>query len=353
LNKIPLILLLILSACLTSGMANAADYPLTVTDSAGRSVTIEAPVDKIVVLHSDAAEAVSILGETDKIVGTADSVPKYKAYYFTDVMDDWEIVGTWKEFNYEKIADLARDDDGEIEPGMLVISYANKAGEVEENLGPFEKIDVVGLDFYNTKTLEEEMTCLGTILDRESEAESYNDWVSDKKAEVAEAVSGLDRPRVYVEGGYTGDLGSLRSYGQGSSLDEMIALAGGENIITGATANIRVDWESVLVQMPEVIINVPTAINQLGWSETAEMEALVEEIASRPGVDAVPAMEDGRVYVIFRDMTMGTGAVVGLTYWAEVIHPELDLDPVGVYREYLGMRGLDYPEENFFVYPAI
>ena len=49
-----------------------------------------------------------------------------------------------------------------------------------------------------------------------------------------------------------------------------------------------------------------------------------------------------------RDMTLDT-----LAYWAKIIHPEADLDPVGIYREYVGMRGLDYPEENFFVYPTI
>ncbi len=352
-NKIPLILLLILSACLTSGMANAADYPLTITDSVGRVVTIEAPVEKIVVLHSNAAEAVSILGETDKIVGTTDSVPKYAAYYSSDVMGGWEIVGTWKEFDYEKIADLARNDDGEIEPGMLVISYANKAGEVEENLGPFEKIDVVGLDLYNAETMEEEIDTLGMILDRESEAESYNGWVSDKKAEVVEAVSDLDRPKVYVEGGSIGDLGALWTYGRESALNDMIDLAGGENVIDADEANPKVEWETVLAEMPQVIIKVPAAINQLGWSNTTDMEALVEDIESRPGAETVPAVEDGRVYVVFRDITLGTGAVVGLNYWAQMIHPELDLDPVGVYREYLGMRGLDYPEDSFFVYPAI
>jgi iron complex transport system substrate-binding protein len=353
LNKIPLILLLTLGVCLTLGMANAVDYPLTVTDSAGRDVTIEAPVEKIVVLNSDAAEAVSILGDTDKIVGATDSVPKYKAYYFSDVMDNWVIVGTWKEFNYEMIANLAKNDAGEIDPGMLVISYANKAGEVEENLAPFEKINVVGLDLYNAETLEGELTTLGMVLDREAEAESYNDWVSEKKADVVEAVSGLDKPRVYVEGGSIGDLGALWTYGRESALNDMIDLAGSENVIDSDEANPKVDWETVLAGMPEVIIKVPAAINQLGWSNTTDMETLVEDIESRPGAEAVPAVEDGRVYVIFRDMTLGTGAVVGLTYWAEMIHPEAELDPVGVYKEYLEMRGLDYPEENFFVYPAI
>jgi iron complex transport system substrate-binding protein len=353
LNKIPLVFLLTLCAFLISGMANAVEYPLTVTDSAGRAVTIETPVEKIVVLNSDAAEAVTILGETDKIVGTTDSVPKYKAYYFSNVMGGWEIVGTWKEFNYEKIADLAKNDDGEIEAGMLVISYASKAGEVEENLAPFERIKVVGLDLYNAENLEEEMTTLGMILDSESEAEGYNDWVNEKTAEVAEAVSGLNRPKVYVESGSIGDLGSLSTYGRGSALNDMIDLSGGENVIDADEAYPKVDWETVLTVMPEVIIKVPPAINQLGWSNTTEMVALIEDIESRPGADALPAVEDGRVYVIFRDITLGTGAVVGLTYWAEMIHPEVDLDPVGVYREYLGMRGLDYPEENFFVYPAV
>lgn len=352
-NKIPLILLLTLGVCLTLGMANAVDYPLTVTDSAGRDVTIEVPIEKIVVLNSDAAEAVSILSDTDKIVGTTDSVPKYKAYYFSDVMDGWVIVGTWKEFNYEMIADLAKNDAGEIDPGMLVISYANKAGEVEENLAPFEKINVVGLDLYNAGTLEAELTTLGTILDREAEAKSYNDWVSEKKADVAEAVSGLDRPMVYVEGGSIGDLGALWTYGQGSALSDMIDLAGGDNVIESEEANPKVEWETILAGMPEVIIKVPSAINQLGWSNTTEMEALIADIESRPGAGAVPAVTNDRVYVVFRDMTLGTGAVVGLTYWAKIVHPEAELDPVGVYQEYLGMRGLDYPEENFFVYPAI
>ncbi len=67
-KKIPLIMLLTLSVCLTLGMAIAVDYPLTVTDSA-ETVTIEAPVEKIVVLNSDAADAVSILGDVEKIVG--------------------------------------------------------------------------------------------------------------------------------------------------------------------------------------------------------------------------------------------------------------------------------------------
>ena len=350
-NKIPFVLILALWALLSSGSAMALDYPLAVTDSAGRSVTIEAPVEKIVVMNSDAAEAVSILGDIEKITGSVDI--SYKGHYFAEFIDGWENVGTWKEFNYEKIAELARDDGGEMAPGTLVICYANKAVEMEESLAPFEKIDILGLDLYNAETLEEEMALLGTVLDRKAEAEGYNAWVREKKTAVKEAISGLDRTKVYVEGGSASDLGALWTYGPGSSVDDMISLSGGENVIDADESNPKVEWETVLAAKPEVMIKVPAAINRLGWSETSDMEAFVQEMRSRPGASYIPAVEDDTVYVIFRDITLGTGAVVGLTYWAKIFHPEADLDPVGVYREYLAMRGLSYPEDAFFVLPGI
>jgi len=351
LNKMPFVLILALWASMSLGMTTAVDYPLAVTDSAGRSVTIEAPVEKIVVMNSDAAEAVSILGDAEKIAGSVDI--SYKAHYFAEFSAGWENVGTWKEFNYEKIAELARDDGGEIAPGMLVICYANKAVEMEESLAAFEKIDILGLDLYNAETLEEEMALLGTVLDRKAEAEGYNFWVREKKAAVSAAVSGLGRPQVYVETGSVGDIGSLATVSRGAALDELIDLAGGDNIIDVDQQYPKVEWEAVLTGNPDVIIKVPPAINQLGWSDTADMEALLADILGRPGASSIPAVEDERVYVIFRDITLGTGAVVGLTYWAKIFHPEAELDPVGVYREYLAVRGLSYPEESFFVLPGI
>jgi len=351
LNKKSFLILLVLSACLSSVVGSGASdgYPKTITDSAEREVTIEGPITAIVVLNSDAAEAVSILDDIGKIVGTTDGVEKYKGYYYSEMLGDWEMVGTWEEFDYEKIADLAR-----VDPGMLlVISYTSKVSDVEENLAPFDDITVVGLDLYNAETMEDEITALGILLDKEDKAESYRSWVSEKKEVVASAVEGLERPRVYVEGGSTGDLGSLRTYGEGSALDDMIRLAGGVNVITETIPTLRVDWESVLVEEPGIIIVVPPSINQLGWSDTSEMEDMVYEIESRPGADHLAAVEEDRVYVIFRDITLGTGSVVGLTYWVKIFHPETDLDPEDVYKEYLDIRGLDFPEEKIFLYPEI
>jgi len=74
--KYSVLLLLIATSCCA-----AAEYPMTITDSAGREVTIQMPVERIIVLNSDAAEAVTVLGAADKTVGISDTV-KNKAYYF-------------------------------------------------------------------------------------------------------------------------------------------------------------------------------------------------------------------------------------------------------------------------------
>jgi len=109
---------------------SATEYPLNITDSAGREVTITAPIKKIIVLNSDAAEAVKVLGRVESIVGVTDSVKK-KSYYFPELQDK-ETVGTWKEFDYEKIAELAKNETTGRNDPTLVITYTFKLEPAEK-----------------------------------------------------------------------------------------------------------------------------------------------------------------------------------------------------------------------------
>ena len=49
----------------------------------------------------------------------------------------------------------------------------------------------------------------------------------------------------------------------------------------------------------------------------------------------------------------GLDQVVGATYLAKVLHPDVDLNPEEVYRESLARLGLEYPEGRTMVYPEI
>jgi len=66
----------------------------------------------------------------------------------------------------------------------------------------------------------------------------------------------------------------------------------------------------------------------------------------------MPAIAGNNVSVIYWDMMFGMDSVVGQTYLAKLIHPDADLHPEEVYREYLQFLGIDFPEDRIFVYPS-
>ena len=82
-----------LAAVLLCCSSLAADYPLTITDTAGREVTFPQTVERVIVLSSDAAEAVVMLGAADKVVGVSDTVQK-KGYYFPQLAKK-QSIGKW------------------------------------------------------------------------------------------------------------------------------------------------------------------------------------------------------------------------------------------------------------------
>jgi len=339
----------------SSAPSTSNGYPRTITDSAGRTVTVTMPVSRIIVLNSDAAEAVEILGAGDEIVGVTDTISG-KPALFPELVD-CEVVGTWKEFDYEKIGSLAMGGSDYVVPNIVVIGYTYPdlpygTYSIEVGLSPFENITAVGLDLYKQETLKEEIRTLGVLLGREDKAEAYCEWCEVKEDEVKAAVEGLPVPRIYIESSSKGGIGSLSSYGNGSALNDLCSIAGGENIGSDLVEYPKVEWEWVVTENPDVILKIKS-VSDLGWEDVSELEAERDEIMTRPGADEVSAVQNGKVYVCYWSMHFGLDSVVGLSYWAKIFHPEVDLDPKETLREYLAFLNFEYPEGRVFVYPEI
>ena len=60
-NRLLSVLGVFILVLLSMSAVSAADYPMTITDSAGREITFSQPVERVIVLSSDAAEAVVML----------------------------------------------------------------------------------------------------------------------------------------------------------------------------------------------------------------------------------------------------------------------------------------------------
>ena len=325
-------------------------YPRTITDSAGRTVTIYMPIKRVITLTSDSAEGIRILGAVDNIIGVTDTIRVDGKDYFPELRAK-PSVGTWKEFNFEKIVELTSDNSEVIIPDIIVISYVYKVSGVEGGLSPFDNIAVLGLDLYKSETIEDELIKLGYIIEREDEAQDFVTWRHEKEDAVRNAVYGHKRPKVYIEKGGSIGTGELGTYGEGSALDELCEIAGGDNIAKGIAKEYpKVDWEWVTTENPDIIIkSEPKTFLEL----TGDAEGIREEVMDRIPGD-ISAIRNGKVHIYTRKITFGLESVVGLTYWAKIFYPGTSLDPDAVYKDYLEKyQGLEYLEDKMVVLPNV
>lgn len=334
------------------------DYPMSILDSANRSVSIPLPIERIIVLNSDAAEAVVTLGAGDKIVGVTRAIKERSSHL--PGLEDKQVIGSSQmggDADYELIAQIAAEGDSSSD--LLVIGFSGLgkdygAQAVEERLAPFGIVNV-GLDFYQPENLSREMTVLGEILEKEEEARSYLDWREEKIKIIEDAVSGLSPPTVYVERSPKKGLGDLITYGNGSGMSDLVRSARGINIAGKLEKSAHVEWEWVLTEDPEVIVRTMSSEGTLGWendsgSDIGLLEDTCDEILSRPGGQNITAARNQRIYVAYSDLFYGMESVAGLAYLAKILHPEADLNPEGIFKEYLERLGLDYPAHRLFVY---
>ena len=342
------------------GLGDDAKYPMTITDSAGRTVTISMPIERIIPVNTNAAEVVTMLDAVDKVVAV--DMDEQKKSEMPKELKKKQTIGKWSDPDYEMIGEIAKGSGDTIVPDILVITYpeADKiygAASMEKGLSSFKNITVVGFKLSRPENMSEEITKIGILLGREKEAASYLEWYEGHKCEIEKAVASKARPKVYVEVYNTGSgLGALPSVGKSSALFNQINFAGGHNICNDVKdMSPKVDWEWVTTQNPDVIISLQSTDN-IGWektpsSDSVKLEKVRNEILSRPGASAISAVKNDRVYVVSGSQFYGLDSIVGIAYFAKLFHPDVDLDPEQIYREYLERMGVEYPEGRILIYP--
>lgn len=320
---------------------------LTVCDSINRNVTIKMPVTAIIALGTYRNEAAKILKAQDMMVGVSSDIPENK-YYYADLADK-PAVGTWSAPDSEAIVKLHPD---------IVITSANleRANKLEESLKP-AGIPVLGLEFYRDNILRSEIRTFGFILNKNKEADSYLQWRAKYDQPIREYVSSLkeeDRPSLFMEWGTKNTISEISSYGQGSSGDAVSNFTGGRNIAAALPEYPKVDSEWILKENPDVIVkSLAASKGMVGWNSTDEAaEILKSFIEERPGWDKLDAAKNGRIHLLSTEIAWGPDGIVGDAYYALWLHPEMDLDPVKIYREYLTeFMGATYPEGVVLGYP--
>ena len=304
---VALVALLLTAGCATNGAASAPQptpsaqgaFPLTITDDAGRSVTLDKAPQRIVSLASSNTEILYAIGAQDKLVGV-DDYSDYPAAAKTQ-----EKVGGFSNPNLEKIVSLT--------PDLLLLTNLH----VKTVLPELEKRGLKAI-VIQPETLDKvpgNVRLLGILSGKQDAAEKVATDITKRiDAVVSKAKTATGKPRVFFELDP-----ALITMGPGTFLDDMIAKAGGVNI----AADANTAWPTL---SPEVIISKDPQVIILSDHGSDAGGVTPDIVKSRPGWTAISAVKANRIELLpDRDLTdrPGPRAVEGLEYLAQTIHPEL------------------------------
>jgi iron complex transport system substrate-binding protein len=323
---------------------------LTIVDANGDDVTISMPIQRMVVLNTDFAEAIAVLDERDKVVGVSHTMTGYTRF-FPELSTKTD-VGGWFTPDIEAI--LATEPDS-------VCVYAKWPST--EKLDDFlpDDINIIRLDFYLVETQREEMIKLGYLLNKRERADEYIAWHDRYVDEIYERVAKIpddEKVRVFIDSGEgKGGETTRRAYSTGTGMHDLCIYAGGVNIAEGVVegyADVETEW--ILRENPDVIVG----ISYKGGYETdddALMKEHYDEIRGLPGFEGnVSAVINNRVHIMSNAFAFAPHYPVPLAVMAKWLHPDkfADFDPEAMHQEFIDtFLGIDYDvhEQGVFVYP--
>jgi iron complex transport system substrate-binding protein len=283
-----------------SPSASAAAYPLSLTDDAGRAVSLPAEPTRIVSLAPSNTEIVCAVGACDRLVGVTDADD-----YPAEVREVDKVVIA-AQVDVEKVVaadpELILAAGNELTPSTVITRLADLGYPVLV-LYP-ESLDELYAD----------IELVGRALGATTQAA---DVVSDMRARaeaVAEAVATADRPRTFYEVAVY--QGTIYTAGADSFLASLLSIAGADPI-TGDALTTAIQLEDLVAADPQLILLGDAAYD-------ASITAV--SVAARDGWQGMSAVVNGRVLAIVEDPVItrpGPRIIDGLEALARAIHPEL------------------------------
>jgi len=281
--------------------------PLSIIDDMGRNVTItKYPPERIVSLAPSNTEILFAIGAGDKVVGVTDYCDY--PYNFAEWIEAGNMtsIGSYKDPTLEPI--VALDPD-------LVLA-TQKSLEVAENLRSLG-YNVLVLAPKNVSGVLHNILLVGRAVDRYNEAVAIESELRQKIDAVAnQSATAISTPKVYNEIWGEPFMGA----GPETFVDELITLAGGENIFHDATTNWPiVSSEAIIEKNPDVMFFPDKYMGRGHFSET------MEDVKNRDGWDIISAVQNDRIYEIDADIISRAGPrlVDALEILAKRIHPEI------------------------------
>lgn len=328
--------------------------PITVTDIAGRDVTVNAPVSRVMLADSRVLVALNILHPQTPLKGIVawdDALIKKAPDLSAAYSKKFPELSKIPVFPNPYTTDFSVEKALVAQPDLLIFDIGLKSKLTESGtLSLLEKsgLPVIFIDFrqYPLKNTMRSMTLLGQVFGETQQAEAFNQFYQKRLDLIRSKVATLDkgqRPSVFIEraAGISGEDYCCKTFGNGN-FGEFVETAGGNNLgsqwfSTGMGGEINeeqlihsnpdyylmtaADWDSTRKGSSSV---------PLGYTgDKAKSQARLTKLMERPKLRSLAAYQNKQVLALYQQYYDTPFNIIAVEAIAKFLHPNLftELDP--------------------------
>lgn len=336
------------------GAATSFAAPITVTDIAGREVTVNAPVSRVMLADSRVLVALNILHPQSPLKGIIawdDALVKKAPDLSAAYSKKFPELSKIPVFPNPYTTDFSVEKALVAQPDLLIFDIGLKSKLTESGtLSLLEKsgLPVIFIDFrqYPLKNTMPSMTLLGQVFGEPQQAEAFNQFYQQRLDLIRSKVATLDksqRPSVFIEraAGISGEDYCCKTFGNGN-FGEFVETAGGNNLgsqwfSTGMGGEIN--EEQLIHSNPEYYLMTAADWDStrkgsssvpLGYTgEKAKSQARLTKLMERPKLRSLAAYQNKQVLALYQQYYDTPFNIIAVEAIAKFLHPNLftELDP--------------------------
>ena len=301
----------------------------TIIDAYDRQVNITSTPKKIVSVAPDITEMAYALGAGRDLVGVTDYCDYPQDVESRVQNGTLKSIGGFYTPSAERIVNMT--------PDLVFVSAGVSSHRALVTQLEALDIKVIGLyDEVNISRVYDNIKLMGKALDKQAKADQL---VHDLSSTLSKIDAKVSAQTVKLRVMYVVWLSPLSVVGNGTSLNEMIQLAGGWN----AFGNMQ-GWASPSLET--LLMNDPDVILFSGWADPRDAEQLISDLSKDPIWNGTKAFQQGKVYMLKSQAANcfergGVRMTEAVQLLAEILYPQAFSAPsiphsIGdEYRDYL------------------
>ena len=282
-------------------LAEEATFPQTVTDAAGREVTLDQAPEKIVSGYYIATSMLIALGIEDHLVGIEAKANSRLIYALAaPQLLDLPSVGTAKQFDLEGALTL--------EPDLVVLPLKlSDTAQILEEMGV--KVVLVNPESWDELLDTARLLSIATG----TSADLLLDWYTKAQEKLETILEGKDTPSVYL----AGNSSYLSTAGSKMYQDTLLTMGGGVNVASSLPDAYwaEISYEQLLAWNPDVIIVASDA----GYT--------VDDLLADAQLQSLNAVQNGQVFAMPSSPeafdSPVPGAILGSLWMTSTLHSDV------------------------------